>query len=642
MANYSTKAIGINSQIGGGSGSGEKNYITNGSGATGVTGWAESTDGNVDITKTSTASELPRENTTESGLKIVSTTGATTDYVYFRFTLDDADVNKKMKIAFAQKAVGAYVSDDYNVEMYVDSTDAYASSTQVTIVDPEIKASTGTAVYTFDTTADLFYELRIVSTAASGAGEGIVLSDVVVGPGTIVTSAVVTEWQSMTNNPTGHTTNVEHQSGHYRRIGDSMEVRGAIQFSGVNTEGYLVIQMPTGFTPDTTKLANPPTTEDEVIVGNWFARDSGAATRYGGAVQIQINDGELVLAITNISGTLVDTAGNTPITIADGDTFSWEFSVPVVEWAGAGTVNLITDNVSEFNARGSFSTVGNMLVAADSTERVLPFEDSDSEFGGMTIDGAGIVTIPASGVYHISAQANDASTPDYLRILIYRNGASVAENTRVIGNQIGIEAYRYFDEGDTLGIYVAASGGGNISTVDGDRTWFTAVRVPDYTAGQAVGFGEATTDSLGLSKKNKWAIIKLVTDITASDTDASTTTDNSAFYFDNLVEGQKYELIMNIFAVLTGNSGTERIIVQSENNGAIISQWTHRTDVGTNQTAQQSSSVAHFIGTSDPRINFNVTVEGTGNIIANDTIHQTHAILREVHEDEQTETTDFT
>ena len=510
MANYSDKANSIALQLsGGGSGSGETNYVTNGSGAVALdrTGtndegdWIDSGASNFTASVTTTSAELPREFLTTTAIKFKPVTTTAADYVRYRFQIGEADKNRKLKIQWAQLVGSTVVNDEFKVELWSGTDATYATTTEVplsgddTSGDSFIKATNGGYINTFSAGSDDYYELRIVKVGvlAVVSTDWITLNDVVIGPGIGATGAVVGPWTEFTPIWLFMGT-FSTQEWFYRRVGDGMEIQGQSTSSGAGLAGVVGFTLPEGLTVRT--LASYSAVHSGRI-GSGMLYDSSEST----------NDRFVPLQVYPETGGVISFTANTinngiqGTAIANGDRINFTATVPIEEWRGLGTVNLINDNVSQVNARGSFSTVGNMLFAADSVERIVPFEDSDSEFGNMTIDGAGTVTIPASGVYRISAQLQDASTPNYMGIWVYRNGASVAESIRVVGNQIGIEADRYFDEGDTLAIFAKASGGGNIATVDGDRTWFTAIRVADYTAGQAVGFGEATTEQLGLVKK---------------------------------------------------------------------------------------------------------------------------------------------
>jgi len=164
----------------GGSGSGEINYITNTSGATNTAGWLESTNGKVDISRTDTASELPRENTSGTGFKIVGTSAAAGEYVAYDFDLDDSDVSSVLKLSWYQKPISGYTAGDFEVVIY-DLDNSAEIIPAITVV-PNYTGKFQTTWVSNSTSTN--YELRIKSTVDSSAG--LIISNVIVGPGSRV------------------------------------------------------------------------------------------------------------------------------------------------------------------------------------------------------------------------------------------------------------------------------------------------------------------------------------------------------------------------------------------------------------------------------------------------------------------------
>ena len=163
---------------GAGSGSGEKNYITNPSMASATTGW--NVVGDFTLTRTTAASELPREYTTGTGIKLVATSGtqSTADYMYFDFNLDDVDLNRKLKIQWSQKDVGTYAAGQLAVIITSQANRTTALHTPVTTAIPAVD---GDFVTSFDSGSTAALSLVIRATADMTTGDGIVISDVIVG-----------------------------------------------------------------------------------------------------------------------------------------------------------------------------------------------------------------------------------------------------------------------------------------------------------------------------------------------------------------------------------------------------------------------------------------------------------------------------
>lgn len=323
---------GVETQVGSGSGQGEKNYITNPSMKSATTGW--SNVGDLDVARTTTASELPREYSTATGIKITAdaNTQSTADYVYFDFTLDDVDLSKKLKIQWSQKTTGSYNAGDLAVVITTQADRTTALHTPVTTAIP---ASTGDFVTTFDSSTTATLSLVIRATTDMTTDAGIVISDVVVGPGEVVQGAAISEWQ--TSNFTIDVTTNATTTSYIQRVGSTMNARIRTTFSGASNAGTgCNITMPSGYTINTTvypigmQVGSARYYDDsaaQYITGNLFIVSTTAfRVRYFDDAAAGVND--------------VNTTAGAPFTIAANDEWTFEFSVPIAEWAGNGTVNL--------------------------------------------------------------------------------------------------------------------------------------------------------------------------------------------------------------------------------------------------------------------------------------------------------------
>ena len=183
---YTKDSNGVVVPLGSGSGAGEVNYILNPDAAVDLTGWSASGAG-VTVTRTTTASELPREPLTDTAIKITLVSG-TTDYAKYCFQIGDSDKNKALKIQ-AAKLVSSYADGDAVAEIYSnDTADCAGSYTQENIMGydddiADINASNDVMFFTWLSTDSDWYELRVRRTAGTGF---LALSNVVVGPGQIV------------------------------------------------------------------------------------------------------------------------------------------------------------------------------------------------------------------------------------------------------------------------------------------------------------------------------------------------------------------------------------------------------------------------------------------------------------------------
>lgn len=323
---YKKDSTGLESSIGG-SGAGEKNYIANTSDAGGL--WTASGAG-ITLATSTTAAELPEESI-GSAIKLTGVSG--TDYARYRFTLDDADKNKKNKIQFALKSDAAYVSNDFKVEMYSNTASNYGGtyvSLPISASSSIPKSDAGSVVqFTFDTSTLDYYELRVTRVTGTSF---IAMSSVIVGPGVVVQGAVVEEEQVYTPVLTGFGT-VSTNSIFSRRVGSKLEIRGTFT-SGTPTGVEARLALPPGLTV----LTNGTHSIHYAGTGTWNTNSSSIWTVLGESGSTYLVFGT-ASTITNGYAKMLGNAGFT------NTIFSFTAIVPINEWTGSGVSNLGQNSV---------------------------------------------------------------------------------------------------------------------------------------------------------------------------------------------------------------------------------------------------------------------------------------------------------
>lgn len=315
-----------------GSGQGEKNYITNSSMQIDATGW--NNVGDLDVTRTTTAAELPREYTTAAGIKITadSNTQSTADYVYFDFTLDDVDLNRKLVIKWSQKQTGSYATGNLAV---VITSQADRTTALYTPQTTAIPAADGDFQTTFDAGSTATLSLVIRATTDMATDAGIVISDVVVGPGVIGQVPPVGNPTSVTFTGTwvANTTYTAFET----RIGSWAKYEVKVALTGAPTTATLVLTMPSGRTINTDALANASFQRASCLPNSVVGIfDSGTASYVGNvslASTTTLDVGYLDDLGVAVSANAVTQAA--PITFANGDFITLSFMVPIYEWAGS-------------------------------------------------------------------------------------------------------------------------------------------------------------------------------------------------------------------------------------------------------------------------------------------------------------------
>jgi len=332
----SLKAVGSSA-----AGSGETNYVTNPSGvednaAATPAGWATSDAAKITVTTTKTAAELPRENITKSGIKILSVASAvsTSAGAYWNFTLDDVDsAGRIMKIKWDQKLVGAYTAG--HLEVVITDQNATFSS-RVVLATPfttAIPASDGTFQTYFLAPSSQACSLVIRATADMADNVGLVISDVVVGPNVQVQGSAITDWVSSTWTSSYDGANVATTSKQ-RVVGDSLQVQTATTIttaSGMASTTY-VLTPPSGVVIDTSKF-----NASGNLIGNAWYLDSSATPGIlpAGIVRATSSTAVRVYIIDSPNtaiheGYAAGTDTNHPVAEGDGDVIIANFTIPVV------------------------------------------------------------------------------------------------------------------------------------------------------------------------------------------------------------------------------------------------------------------------------------------------------------------------
>jgi hypothetical protein len=295
-----------------GNSDGEKNYITNPSGAASISGWANV--GDLDIVRTATAAELPREFSTKTGLKITANSLNQTvdDYVYFDFSIDDVDMSGQfMKIKWDQKLTGTYLAGELAVVITTQADRNTAVSTPFTSAIP---ASDGTFQTYFLAPATATCSMVIRCTGEMATDGGIVISDVVVGPNVQVQGAAIGPWKSYTPTTQGLGT-ISVFNCLYREVGSMLELD--LKWTcGTTVAAEARWSLPTGFTSLSSGAASIS------IVGKWW-KDNGTSTNIkNGTVLITEPNGFMQF------GNDSEVASTSPITPKNGnDIFATSQSV---------------------------------------------------------------------------------------------------------------------------------------------------------------------------------------------------------------------------------------------------------------------------------------------------------------------------
>lgn len=328
---------------GGGSGTGEINYIENPDAEIDASSWntfddisalVDGSGGSPSITFTAQDTVALRDSQSFKLAKDAADRryeGVSTD-----FAIAEQDQNKKLKIQFDFKTNedAGYQSGWLKVAIYdIDNTQL------ITPVDTDIPRGVNIFQTSFNSTGSTNYRLIIwIDTADAATAWDAYVDNVIVGPGMTSQGAVVGSWTSyLPDTNFGNVTS----TGYWRRVGDSMEVYIKNAYNGTSAVSRFEWDIPSGYTIDLTKTFNG----EGNPVGTLAAINAGVSTYSGYAVHVL--NANAVFATGTGAGTNVDSAY--PFTFDNGDTSGLRFTVPISQWANQAIVPMLAeDNLSEW------------------------------------------------------------------------------------------------------------------------------------------------------------------------------------------------------------------------------------------------------------------------------------------------------
>lgn len=476
----------------GASGSGEINLIANPNDT--YSTWATTGSGPTGATSLS-ASDLPLSGVYPTCIKLTSLTSANAEashYYGYSFTTP-ASLATKLKIDLWLRPGTNFIANEWTVSIYAGSTRQNLSTDASSVT--YLPNNSGKFTTTFDCAASTVYTLRIARTVNAGTNAGILnLGGIVVGPGIQPQGAIASPWFAFT--PTiGNVTSPTGVTGFYRRIGDSIEV--AAKWSGApSSSSAVTCSLPSGLTINTSLLPSG---------------GSGTPDAFG-VMQLNPNTGNVYfLDVIYAGSNTVKFCGynasayynsTVPVAANAGDQPNIRFTVPVNEYAGSGTVNVVQNDV-EYAA----STTGTWDAAAAAANTIYGPAGAPIS-GSLSADRNKVVQFntpigPTDKIFleYLVATSNGTKlwveAPDTAYAGVawpsVNFGARINDSAAI--NQVTVFFAQYAIAGTT---YNSLTGAQNWSTGIA-----TAWRLKKVTGGQSVGFGEVLPGvSAGLVSAN--------------------------------------------------------------------------------------------------------------------------------------------
>lgn len=414
-------------------GVGTVNYVTDSGVESGVSQWSLYNDGAsaapvdgtggsaAQLSLTATSSNPLRDKQSISLAKASGSAqgqGISTD-----FTIDLADQAKVLTVSFDYEILsGTYATGDLTVYLIQDPTGT------PTVVQPAgyqvqsvVAGIASKHIATFQTSVTgTSYRLCIHAASTSTSTYALLIDNVIVGPQTVQYGAPVTDWVSFT--PTGSWTTNTTYTGRWRRIGDSMQMTATAALTGAPNAVGIKFNLPSGFSIDTSKLANTDVTSgSRQILGSATVLDAGLSVRTGSVVF----DTSTTLWPYSADATGDFSISNTnPITFGNGDAVSIVATFPILGWSSSVQMSNDTDTrvvAARYYASGN---------RTPSTTKAINYDtlvyDTHAAVTTVSGDVAGWkYTVPVAGYYRVTVN-NYSSTAAVATLNVYKNGVFTA------------------------------------------------------------------------------------------------------------------------------------------------------------------------------------------------------------------------
>lgn len=403
-----------------GAGSGGINYISaNPDAESSTTGWATYADaaGAVPVDGTGGAPTVTLTRSTSSPLRGTGSFLITKDAANrqgegasFAFTISDADKAKVLAISFDYEiASGTYANGDLTVYIYDVTNAQVIQPAGYSILNTTIENK---IIATFQTASNsTSYRLILHVASTSASAYTFKYDNVIVGPQIVQYGAPITDIKNdlvFTLNAVGTPTNTDYR---YRRVGDAMHVLGRATV-GTTTGSTFSIQLPSGYTIDTSKMASSAT---DIHVGSfWRINASEPYPGTGGGIFPVFYDGStnnlLFVSNSGASDTEWDKETGTNLG-SSGDTFVFDFVIPITGWSS--TVQMSNDTDTRVV---TLDVTGDAASASANNPIIFPTTTYDTH-GGYNAS-TGRYTVPVPGYYRVHGFLSGSGSGVVLRVYV--------------------------------------------------------------------------------------------------------------------------------------------------------------------------------------------------------------------------------
>jgi hypothetical protein len=456
-------------------GTGETNFITNGTAEVATTGWATYDDG--------TTASTPVDGT--GGSPVITWTRRTDDVLMgtasFRFTKPTADrrgqgVSYDFTIDAGYQAKVLQISFDYKLYTGTSGFNAGTSTTDSDItvwiydktngvlIQPSTyklfassNAISTTFVSNFQTAPNSVNYRLILHTATTNSTQFTMhMDDFKVKPSQYVYGTPITDWKPYTPTITGFGTPTA-VSFFSRRVGDSLEVTGSFN-NGTTTATNATFTLGYGGANgnvfvDTTKVAA------QIIVGHGNVAQAGSTYFGMDILTVAANQGVLAIGIQASAATSAVIATGTGTVLSGAVQIAFFAQVPILGWSSsAQTSDQADSRVVAMQVSQAAPTA--TITSSFSLVKFTGSATSDTHAGYSP--STGLYTVPVSGYYRCTGQVLLNGTyagGNVAATAIFKNGA-IVQGASLVCQAAGSPTFYpmitttvYCNAGDTLALY---------------------------------------------------------------------------------------------------------------------------------------------------------------------------------------------
>lgn len=231
----------------------------------------------------------------------------------------------------------------------------------------------------------------------------------------VASEGQISDWQTYT--PTGSYTAATY-TGRYRRVGSVMELFIKIAFSGADATGSAVVNLPSGFTIDTTAIVDG--FPDSGQLGRGVFRDASSGTH--NLIASRNTDTSLALRYGKDFSPQIYfvnvTQANTGTTFASGDAIIITAKVPVNEWNATA---ITTPTINDYGFKATRLT--DQTITISSLQEVL-WNGEQYDRGNSFNTSTGRFQPPVAGLYKLNTNMmldNITAGGGDIRVSIYLN-----------------------------------------------------------------------------------------------------------------------------------------------------------------------------------------------------------------------------